>query len=77
MAIKLVYGGYHHFQQYFSYIMQSVLLVEETEVPRPEKTNILSQVNDKLYHIILLNFEILEGIIGIFTFHRCYVHLCH
>jgi hypothetical protein len=55
MAIKLVYGGYHHFQQYFSYIMQSVLLVEETEVPRPEKTNILSQVNDKLYHIILLS----------------------
>jgi len=33
--------------------MQSVLLVEETEVPRPEKTNNLSQINDKLYHIIL------------------------
>jgi hypothetical protein len=26
---------------------------------------------------LVLNFEILEGIIGIFTFHRCYVHLCH
>jgi hypothetical protein len=28
-----VYAVEHHFQQYFSYIVRSVLLVEETGVP--------------------------------------------
>ena len=27
------YGVYHHFQQYFSYIVAVSLLVEETRVP--------------------------------------------
>ena len=34
-------------------LWRSVLLVEETEVPGEKKTIDLSQVTDKLYHIIL------------------------
>ena len=34
-------------------LQQSVLLVEETEVPGEKKTIDLSQVTDTLYHIIL------------------------
>jgi hypothetical protein len=41
------YGVQRHFQQYFSYIVASVLLVEY-----PEKTIDLPQVTDKLDHIM-------------------------
>jgi len=44
-------GAKRHFQQYFSYIVGSVLLVGETG--GPEKTADLSQVADKLYYIML------------------------
>jgi hypothetical protein len=46
----LRYGVKRHLKQYFNYII-AVLLVEETRVS--EKITDLSQVNDKLYHIML------------------------
>jgi hypothetical protein len=48
LAYVLVDGVQRHFQQYFKYIVASVLLVEEPEYP--EKTTDLSRVKDELYH---------------------------
>jgi hypothetical protein len=42
------YGTYCHFQQYFSYIVALVLLVEY-----PDKTTDLLQVTDKLYYKVV------------------------
>ena len=41
-----------HFQQYFSYIVAVSFIGEETGIPRENVTD-LSQVADKLYHILL------------------------
>jgi hypothetical protein len=41
-----------HFQKYFSYIVAVSFIGEETGIPRENMTD-LSQVADKLYHILL------------------------
>jgi len=46
----LVYGAWHHCQQYFSYYV-AVSCIGGGKYPK--KTTNLSQVNDKLYHIML------------------------
>ena len=48
-CLGLVYGVYHHFQQYFSYIVA----VSFISGGNRSKTTNLSQVTDKLYHIML------------------------
>jgi hypothetical protein len=45
--------------KYFSYIIASVLLVEETG--RPGETTELSQVNDQFDHIMLYRVPVLTG----------------
>jgi hypothetical protein len=48
----LVYGVYHHFQQYFSYTV-TVSFIGGGNWSTRRKTTDLSQVTDKLYHIML------------------------
>ena len=77
-----VYGVQRHFQQYFSHtfvLCLSVLLVEETGVPGD--TTDMSQVTDKLYHIMLSRVHLTkncvrtyyfsEGMHGLHSLHGC------
>jgi hypothetical protein len=50
----MLHGSIHRqFQQYFSYIVAVSFIGGENKQEDPEKTIDLSQVTDKLYHIML------------------------